>query len=284
MNINGEPVYVGRDFGGREVELTAELVDGYCRALDERLPLYDETVPALLLYNECYRELDWYLANIYGNLHARQEWELYRAMPVGSKVTTRGFIRDRYRKRGRDYVVKETWTLDEQGRLATRGLTHQSFLVDEGARAKSETVVDKDRAHEAGRRFEMGGGDGDVIESAPKHVSEEMCMAFSGPGENYHTNREAARAFGFPDIVVQGMLPICVLSELLTRDYGEGWLAGGKMDVRLVNVLWGEETVSARAQLREEVPEAGRTRVHFDAWVEKSDGTKVIVGQASALR
>ena len=97
-------------------------------------------------------------------------------------------------------------------------------------------------------------------------------------------DRTAARAFGFPDIVVQGMVPICFVSELLTRDFRGGWLTGGKMDIRLVNVLWANETVSAHADVREEVPEADRTRVHMDVWVEKADGTKVIVGQASALR
>jgi acyl dehydratase len=108
-------------------------------------------------------------------------------------------------------------------------------------------------------------------------------MLFSGPSLNYHTDRDAARALGFPDIVVQGMLPICLVSELLTRDFGEGWLAGGKMDVRLVNVLWANEAVAARAEVIGESHEAGRTRLHLETWVEKEDQTKVIVGTASAL-
>jgi hypothetical protein len=55
------------------------------------------------------------------------------------------------------------------------------------------------------------------------------------------------------------------------------------MDVRLVNVLWANERVAARAEVTEESREANRTRVHLDVWVEKADGTKVVVGQASAL-
>jgi hypothetical protein len=70
----------------------------------------------------------------------------------------------------------------------------------------------------------------------------------------------------------------------MTSEYERGWLAGGKMDVRLVNVLWGGETVTAKAQIIDETPEADRFRVRLDAWVEKDDGTKVIVGEASALR
>ncbi len=252
MNFNDEPVYVGRDFGGRELTLDRGLVESYSGALGDSHPLYTECCPGLLLHSECYENLNWYLKNIFGNLHARQEWELFDAVPVGSHVSTRGFIRERYQKRGREYVVKETWVLGANGRLLNRGITHQSFLVEgPGAQPGSgKAVVGKEREKKPGREFDIGGdGGGAILEGSPKHVNEAMCMAFSGPGENYHTDRESARALGFPDIVVQGMMPICFLSELLTREFGRGWLAGGKTDLRLVNVLWCGETVRARAQL-----------------------------------
>jgi len=283
MNINGEPVFVGRDFGGRTLTIDAQLVADYGNALGDFHPLYERFAPALLLHSECYQNLNWYLRNIYGNLHARQEWELYRLVPLGSQVTTRGFIRERYQKRGRDYVVKETWVLDDDGRLVNRGITHQSFLSGDAPPA-SGMVVDKGREKDPSRSFEVSGAEGLLLEPVHKTVTEEMCMAFSGPGENYHTNRDAALALGFPDIVVQGMMPICFLSEMLTREFGEGWLAGGKMDVRLVNVLWGTESVRAQARVRGETPEADRVRAALDVWVEKDDGTKVVVGTASALR
>jgi acyl dehydratase len=280
MNFNGEPVSVGRDYGGRELAIDRELLDHYIASVEADPALYRELVPALLLHSECYRDLNWYLANIFGNLHARQEWEMFAPVSIGERVATRAFIRDRYRKRGRDYVVKETWTTAPDGRLLCRGLTHQSFLVET---AGSGDVVDKGREKSKERVFDIG-GHGRPLEPLTRTVHENMCRLFSGPGDNYHTDRTAARALGFPDIVVQGMLPICFVSELLTRDFHEGWLAGGKMDVRLVNVLWAGERVSAHADIRDEVPEAGRTRMHLDVWVEKDDGTKVIVGQASALR
>ena len=286
MNFNDEPVYVGRDFGGRSLVVDRALVDDYVAALGATSPLYDRVAPGLALHSECYRDLSWYLKNIFGNLHARQEWELFHPVEVGQRVTTRGFIRDRYHKRGRAYVVKETWTLDDDGRLLTRGLTHQSFLDDQAldrSRSSGGDVVDKQREKSGERRFDVGGHGGRKLGPLEKLVDERTCRLFSGPGDNYHTDRESARALGFPDIVVQGMLPICVLSDLLTRDFGEGWLAGGKLDVRLVNVLWANETVNAFAEVTGEAREAGRTRVSMDAWVEKSDGTKVIVGQASAV-
>ncbi len=282
MNYMGQPVFVGQDYGCREVTIDDARIARYSQALELNRPEYRKTAPGLLLHSECYEDLSWYLANLIGNLHARQEWELFRPVPVGATVITRGFIRDRYRKRGRDYVVKETWVSDAEGRLYNRGITHQSFLVEEVG-AKTD-VVDKSREKRADRRFEVESEGGRELAPFERTVSEAVCMAFSGPEKTYHTDRAEARKLGFPDIVVQGMLPICYAGERLREEFGARYLTGGKLDVRLVNVLWAGEAVRAGGRVREETPEAGRTRVWMDVWVEKTDGTKVVVGQASAIK
>ena len=53
---------------------------------------------------------------------------------------------------------------------------------------------------------------------------------------------------------------------------------------KMVNVLWVDETVTAHARVRDEVAEGTRTRVHCDVWVEKDDGSRVLIGDASAVR
>ena len=69
----------------------------------------------------------------------------------------------------------------------------------------------------------------------------------------------------------------------MQQRFGMGWLVGGKMDVRLTNVLWVDETVTTHARVREEEREGTRTSVHCDVWVEKADGMRVLLGPASAL-
>ena len=56
------------------------------------------------------------------------------------------------------------------------------------------------------------------------------------------------------------------------------------MSVKLVNVLWVDESVTAYGKIREEVVEGDATRVHCDVWVDKDDATRVLLGSASALR
>jgi hypothetical protein len=236
--------------------------------------------PALALHSEVYRYGGWYLKNIFGNLHAKQEWELFHPIMVGDQVTTRSLISDRYVKRGREYVVNEVTYFGPDGRLLLRGRTHQSFLMDESAQT---TALRKEQTKTA-HRSEIGAGLFiETLPLLPKTVTVEMSQRFSGPSKNYHTDRELARQLGFPDIVVQGMLSICFLSELLTKRFGEGWYCGGRMAVNLVNVLSPDEPLACRAAVKELTPEGTRRRAHLEVWCEKDDGTKTVVGTASAV-
>ncbi|HEV8575200.1 MAG TPA: hypothetical protein VGR43_10900, partial [Dehalococcoidia bacterium] len=237
--------------------------------------------PAILLHSEVYRTLAWYLPRIYGNLHARQEWDLFQPTMVGDEVTTRSVVIDRYVKRNREYVVNEVTCFAADGRTLNRGRTHQSFLIDTGV---GGIVVDKNREKSAERRFEAG--DGEVLEEVlgpDKEVTLEMCQRFSGPRKNYHNDVEEARKLGFPDIVVQGMMPLCFVSEMMTTRFGEGWFAGGRMNVNLVNVVWRGDVLTAKGIVREISPEGARKRAKLDVWCEKADGTKVVAGSASAI-
>lgn len=284
---SSDDVYVGRYMGERTVEITPELVREYTEAVEDdngwyagESPFGAAVAPALLLHSEVYRTLGWYLPRIYGNLHARQEWDLFRPAMVGDRVTTRSVVIDRYVKRDREYVVNEVTCFGEDGRTLSRGRTHQSFLLE---REPEGVVIDKAREKRTDRRFEIG--EGEVLEEIAgpaKEVTIEMCRRFS-PRKSYHNDVEEARKLGFPDIVVQGMMPLCFMSEMMTARYGEGWFAGGRMNVNLVNVLWRGEVVTCRGVVREVKAEGARRRAELQVWCEKADGTKVVVGTASAM-
>jgi acyl dehydratase len=290
VNLFGQPAYVGRHCGHHEYEATREVVDFYADALDDRSPLYGEFAPPLLYHSEGYRFAgEWYLRKLFGNLHARQDWELFAPIPLGARVRTRSTIIERYHKRGRDYVVNETdVTAGDDGRLLVRGRIHQSFLpAPENAPAPGAGfVVDEGTARRKTERAPapaFPSATGPELAPVKKTVDARRCWMFSGPGRNYHTDAEQARKLGFPKIVVQGMMSTCFVSQVMQERFGRGWLEGGKMSLKLVNVLWVDETVTARAKVREQVREGTRSRVHCEVWVEKDDATRVAVGEASAV-
>jgi acyl dehydratase len=281
-------VFVGHDMGGHEYRITPEMIHLYQDGTEDRNEWYSgpspfggAVAPALLLHSEVFKNLSWYLPNIIGNLHAKQEWELFHPMLVGGVVRTRSTVVERYVKRNREYVVNEVMITDSDGRWLQRSRTHQSFLMEQD---QAGLVVDKEREKSSERKFVAGEGAGPELPPVEKTITIEMCQAFSGPHLSYHTDREMAQAMGFPDIVVQGMMSVCFLSELMTRSFSAGWFCGGKLNVNLVNVVWPNDRLSVRGKVREEVSEGSKTRIYVDVWCEKLDGVKTTVGTASALR
>lgn len=285
MNLKGEPAFVGRHCGANEYQVTPDGVAFYADALDERSLLHERVAPPLLYHSECYRFVgEWYLKNLFGNLHARQQWWMFGAIPVGARVRSRSTIVERYTRRGRDYVVNETDFCDAaDGRLLVRGRTHQSFLPPRGASGGDDYVVDETTPARKAPRPPFPTAAGAELAPAKHTVDARRCWMFSGPGRNYHTDAEEARKLGFPRIVVQGMMSTCFVSQVMQAHFGMGWVQGGAMDVKLINVLWADETVTARARVREEVREGSRTRVHCDVWIEKDEGTRILIGDASAI-
>lgn len=286
--LKTDEVYVGRSYGRRELDITPEMVDTYIAGTGDANPWYTgdspfggPVAPALILHSEVYRDVSWYLS-VFGNLHARQEWELFQPIMVGDRVSAVRTIVDRYIKRDREYVVNEVEVFSADGRLLNRGRTHQSFLLK--GDAGGGHVVDKEREKRPDRRFEVG--EGTVLEEisgTEREITLEMCRMFSGPHKNYHNDVEEARRLGFPDIVVQGMMSLCFISEMMTRRFGMGWYVGGRMNVNLVNVLWQGERVTAKGVVQENAPEGSRERARLQVWCEKGDGTKIVVGSASAV-
>jgi acyl dehydratase len=285
MQTRTDDKYVGRYYGERRIEITPELVTHYANAVQDQNPWYfgdspfgGPVAPALILHSEVYHTIDWYLS-YFGNLHARQEWEIFAPIMVGDTVTARRQIVERYLKRDREYVVMEVGCYDDDGRLLNRGRTHQSFV-----NKSVGVVVDKNREKRADRRFDVERERAlETIAGPEREITLEMCQLFSGPHKNYHNDVEEARKLGFPDIVVQGMMSLCFVSEMMTERFGEGWYTGGRMNVNLVNVLWQGERVTAGGQVTEETPEGSRKRGLAHVWVAKEDRTKVVIGTASAL-
>ncbi len=288
-------VYVGRDYGRHDLVITPEVVSAYCASVDDENPIYSRAspfggpvAPALVYHSEVYDyrahpkgQPSWYLPNLYGNLHGRQEWDFFAPVMVGDHVVTRSVIADRYIKRGREYVVNEVVYANGDGRIVARSRTHQSFLME---RKSDGIVIDKTREKSAGRSFDVDPADAiETLQPVEKEITLDMCWKFSGPHKNYHNDKESAVALGFPDIVVQGMMSTCFLSEMMTNRFGAGWIAGGKMNVNLVNIVWQSDVLTCRGLVREITPEGARHRAHCEIWAEKADGTKVTIGTASAV-
>lgn len=60
------------------------------------------------------------LPDLKASIWAKSEHEFIKPMKVGSTITIRGRVVDKYTKRGRNYVVTEYETVDESGEVLLR--------------------------------------------------------------------------------------------------------------------------------------------------------------------
>ena len=133
--------YVGRDYGTFEYPITPQLIASYVEGTGDDNPLYrgdsplggyrgdsplgGAIAPALILHSAVYKPAtEWYLPKIFGNLHARQEWENFAPVMVGDTLRAHRMIVERYLKRDREYVVCEVIATNSAGLIVSRSRTH----------------------------------------------------------------------------------------------------------------------------------------------------------------
>lgn len=288
--------FVGMQLETTRQTISQDVINDYVQRTGDNHPWYTgespfgkPVVPAMLTYNwPGHPNTTWYPENIYGNLHARHEFEWYQPALAGDTLIGHRVIVDRYEKRGRVYLVPElTIVRESDGAIILKQRHHQSFLLEGESLQETKTVaVDKSREQEATRTRNSHPSDGESLEifgPVSKFVDKAVADQYSGLKPNYHNDLEAASDLGFPDIVVQGTLSLSYICELLTKRFGAGLFVGGRLDIKFVNVLWVGENISAKGALRELAREGGKERAQTTVWTEKDDGTVTIVGQASAV-
>jgi len=64
-----------------------------------------------------------------GDIHAGHEYEFIRPVRVGDVITTHGYLIEKYRKRGRRYLIFDTLSLNAEGALVIR--CRVTFVVPE---------------------------------------------------------------------------------------------------------------------------------------------------------
>ena len=129
---------------------------------------------------------------------------------------------------------------------------------------------------------------GEAFEGRPCAYSLARVLAFSGgfisepdwPHKNLHTDLKMAQEAGLEEIIASGTQSEGVLVSLLIDLFGVTWLEQGVMDVKVINSVYVDDIVRAKAILKERTNKEGVDQALLDVWCEKQDGTKVIVGTA----
>lgn len=116
-------IAVGADLGSIEYEVDEKLARRHLQATHQSsYPAQEgrQLAPVSILASDGIRLAE-ARVDISQSVHAGQMLEVIRPPIVGSRITVRGRLVDKFEKRGREFAVIETISQDDQGRLLARG-------------------------------------------------------------------------------------------------------------------------------------------------------------------
>ena len=125
---------VGEEFVSDDHLVTPEDVETYAYAVDDHHPWFfgpspfggPVTHPTLMANQALRLRHSKYI--VHAGLHARMEFSFLEPIRAGMRVRSRGRVIDKYRRRGKPYMVTEYVTEDEQGRPLVRGQFTQMII------------------------------------------------------------------------------------------------------------------------------------------------------------
>lgn len=213
-----------------------------------------------------------------GHLWMRQQWDLRFPLVPGDAYVSHARIEDIYRRRDRTVVDTRMTLEDAAGEVVVRSNHHQSFLLDQPV----EEVQLRDPAKKEGaRKFQVPTGS--ALASFDRVITLEMCGKYFHGSRSYHTDLEASKALGFRNVVVGGRLTMSYVGQLLEQHFGDAWWHGGRLDIKFTNPVWPDDHITVRG-VATGPAEDDATREAVFAWIEKDDGTIVVIADASAPR
>lgn len=276
-----DPWPIGLQLKEREYLLTEARIRDYMIAIDASdNPLYrghgTRVCPAALLCFQPALFPDWPKQPQRQAFNARNEWVFHKPTRPGQTLTLTGRVSDRWLKRGKEY-----FTIDMRALSVDRQTVASCLFTEAVTQPPAYDPPLEDRTSQKSElRAESRGAE---LGTLARTYSVEMSKAIAGPGPDWHTDREMARARGYDEPVLLGAQFVCQMSELMTRIFGYGFLQGGSISVNGLRPVLVGERITARAfeyrRLRE--PD-GATRIEVAIWCENDRGEKIAAGIAGA--
>lgn len=274
-----DEAYAGKDLGEDIFVCTPKMLSDYYQGLAVDPARYDSAThwdrpasPAMMVSQLDVGYAGARLANDFGNLWIRQEWDFHHPIFPGKEYRRTSTILDIYDWRGRS-VVKQEVSLFDGSELIVRGIHHQSFLLTQST---GKLALRDPKKKEGVRKFEVPAGD--PIGSLDRTIDLEMCGVFFHGNKNYHTDKKASEELGFEEVVIGGRMTMSMIGQMLEEHFGRNFYEGGSLDVKFTNIVWPDDHVTAKGVVTHEENGKAIARV----WMEKDDGTVVIAGTASA--
>ncbi len=272
---------VGKVLSDKQLTVTESLLEDYFEGLELDRGPFDRgeaPVPSLIARSfDNYHEESRFQQDK-GHLWMRQQWAFQAPLQLGQTYTTHARIEDIYERRDRTVVNTAVDATDADGNTVLTSNHHQSFLLNP---PENQVEFRDPTKKEGARKFIVP--DGDAIEPIDRAITLEMCGQYFHGSKSYHTDLEASQALGFQQVVVGGAMTMSYLGHLMDGHFGAPWWTSGVLDVKFTNPTWPDDRITVKGVATgpsEDEPD----REHAFAWIEKDDGTIVLIANASVAR
>jgi len=125
---------------------------------------------------------------------------------------------------------------------------------------------------------------GEELLTLKKVMTQEKINTYVSAAEDYnpiHVDPEFARKTPFKSTIAPGYQILAYLSEVMTRDFGEKWITGGVMDVRLLRPVFPGDELSIGGRVAEKRMENSDRLIRCEVWVKNQKNEDVVVGFTS---
>lgn len=117
-------------------------------------------------------------------------------------------------------------------------------------------------------------------------LAEKLDSGFKkyADGPNIHTDDSTAQASGFPGRVAPGVFSLSFISEMLSRFFGMGWIAGGKIKVNFVRPFLIGEKITCEAEVKKtfSLEKSNERYADLEVCCKNSAGDIITAGSARA--
>lgn len=118
-----------------------------------------------------------------------------------------------------------------------------------------------------------------------KKLTQDKINTYVSAAEDYnpiHVDIEFAKKTPFKGTIAPGYQYMAYISELMAREFGEGWYVGGTLDVRLTRIVRPGDWLTTRAKVVDKKEEDGKNVVVCEVRLTNQDKEDVIIGSAKA--
>ncbi len=101
--------------------------------------------------------------------------------------------------------------------------------------------------------------------------------------KNIHNDYTSAQEEGFRKPIIAGNMLMDKLGDVLIKFFGEGYIRGGTISVRVARITEPDDELTFYGTVRDKVAEGDMMRLVLDVQFVNQRGEKVLLGKASGL-